>query len=696
MEEMSQISVEDFSAGKQYDFKSLRLNWFRIEAALSSIQSLLPIGKVRDVVNRFQLVIHHTRFVDEIEVILDNYASLKGLYYWKDLVYEAFDRSIKDGPNQPLHALSFVNLISEWPSNISVYNAEDREEIGRECVSLGEKYLNDISNMIAALLNEIAKHYILFDSQLADVNAAYPLLQKRKDYRPPKDFVPPETPGLESEYKRRPQLDRLRFYERNTWYLCSVLNEIESMTIYDHKFTPREFLREKLSETFRKFLRSISSTEIKDEKHVEKVLQRPSVLERHINVYTSVLKLVENFVDINVGELCREVLLSEVCIPAVVKTGSFDWVTIDDTEFKYETPSGSKLIGIIVNWYYDFLSKKLTIPGICYSPSRLGFVSRSGLLFRAEFYSDIDELKALCRLIGPYGVKLIERETIKYVLNNATSIKDSLSHNKQALEELSSGYHNENSCNEALKKIRDVDTILNKSVNIGNALYFRDILREALRQTVEERAPYIYNTIATMFKQYKKNTYMIPDFLPADALASEIGLPLGTADQALKRILLKAFSPTDGGLITLLPYLYAGSFISSLWKEAQFKPLIEAYNNNVHSIAKCINSITVSLNSILSTSKDEREMFNLLRIFVEVSSVILLRLSRSSNKPDKNTPTDFSSLIIFMDRFVQESPLLTRDVLENNLPYSLLRNHFMAIYTPKATKKQEVSSVDVF
>jgi hypothetical protein len=45
---------------------------------------------------------------------------------------------------------------------------------------------------------------------------------------------------------------------------------------------------------------------------------------------------------------------------------------------------------------------------------------------------------------------------------------------------------------------------------------------------------------------------------------------------------------------------------------------------------------------------------------------------------------------------VVESPLITRDVLENNIPYALLKNHWKTIYTPKTTKKQEVSSVDVF
>jgi hypothetical protein len=121
----------------------------------------------------------------------------------------------------------------------------------------------------------------------------------------------------------------------------------------------------------------------------------------------------------------------------------------------------------------------------------------------------------------------------------------------------------------------DIDTLVTKSIAIGNALYFRDILHEALRQTLEEKAPYVLDTINTMFHQYKKNTYMVPELLPTDALANDAGLAVGTADQALKRILQKAFTSTDAPLIQLLPYLYSSAFTSTQWREAQFKPLIE-------------------------------------------------------------------------------------------------------------------------
>lgn len=104
----------------------------------------------------------------------------------------------------------------------------------------GDKLIQEICARIIALLNEVAKQHILFDGQLDEVNAAYPLLLKQKDFKPPKDFVPPAIAGIESEYRRRPQLDRLRLYERNAWQLCTALNEFHSIVIFDHQFTPRE------------------------------------------------------------------------------------------------------------------------------------------------------------------------------------------------------------------------------------------------------------------------------------------------------------------------------------------------------------------------------------------------------------------------------------------------------------------------
>ncbi len=121
----------------------------------------------------------------------------------------------------------------------------------------------------------------------------------------------------------------------------------------------------------------------------------------------------------------------------------------------------------------------------------------------------------------------------------------------------------------------DMDTLVYKSIAIGNALYFRDILHEALRQVVEEKAPFIYDAVSTMFQEYKRNTYLNPELVATDALANDVGLVLGTSDQPLKRALTRVFTASEAPLVALLPYLYAGAFYSTPWREAQYRPMIE-------------------------------------------------------------------------------------------------------------------------
>jgi hypothetical protein len=124
------------------------------------------MSRIKEVADRFNLVMHHSRFVDDIDGLLYRNGSLKNLYFWRESLYDVFDRAIKDGPIQPLHALSFVKLAGEFPVNVTMFNAEERENIGKDAVTFAEKLINEISNRIIALLYEVAKQYIMFDSQV--------------------------------------------------------------------------------------------------------------------------------------------------------------------------------------------------------------------------------------------------------------------------------------------------------------------------------------------------------------------------------------------------------------------------------------------------------------------------------------------------------------------------------------------------
>lgn len=117
----------------------------------------------------------------------------------------------------------------------------------------------------------------------------------------------------------------------------------------------------------------------------------------------------------------REVMIGEIWIPALGKAGTLDFASAEETDIKF---NGS-MVGNFVTWYGEFISKKASSPqsGIIFSQARKGFVSKLGMPLRAELYTDIVELKSLCNLIGPYGVKLIDREILKFVLSSVNTLK---------------------------------------------------------------------------------------------------------------------------------------------------------------------------------------------------------------------------------------------------------------------------------
>ena len=128
----------------------------------------------------------------------------------------------------------------------------------------------------------------------------------------------------------------------------------------------------------------------------------------------------------------------------------------------------------------------------------------------------------------------------------------------------------------------------------------------------------------------------------------DLGLEPQTADQHLKMFLRKSVGSADAPLWDLLPFMYALSFHSTIWKEAVYKSILESHANNAHVIMKTIHSLTIAFKVITSGQQDERIIFNLEKTFVDVASLILLRLSKPNDR-DKRPPVDYPSMIAFLD-----------------------------------------------
>jgi NCK-associated protein 1 len=412
------------------------------------------------------------RYIDSFEEVLGEHGSIRELWYYRLEVRDVFTKSISDGPEQPTHAMGYLNFLSQAVENATIYDPNEKDRIGAESINMAHEFMEKIMERVFSLIEPIAKEYIHFDYQYADYMAIYPVLEKRPEFKADRNYRTP-NPGSESQYVSRQSIEtyasktnstciyishaylfflaplRLRLYEKNVWQLCSALNDIGSLYIYNVVVTPREYLVERI----RKLLKSVIArfSYLPQENQVfkdEHTIQTPAVLARSFFVYAGICKSLENYVDIDVGSVISYVLVHQSHAPSLGVVGQkLDWLTASAFDFS------KNLIKVIVTWYSDFFSKRIAAltgphsstgaPHIIYSPLRQGFYSRRGNAFRVENYCDIKELRTLVSLVGPYGVKLIDRELLRLAQGHIAVIRDIMKQYGKELDEFYNVYQHE-------------------------------------------------------------------------------------------------------------------------------------------------------------------------------------------------------------------------------------------------------------
>lgn len=98
---------------------------------------------------------------------------------------------------------------------------------------------------------------------------------------------------------------------------------------------------------------------------------------------------------------------------------------------------------------------------------------------------------------------------------------------------------------------------------------------------------------------YPTNTYGYFDFLEVDTLSVDVGCDVGAADPYLTKALAPLNSSSvDMGMWDLLPWAFAATLSSSHWKDAQYIPWAECFNNNMLMMSQTIVTLTVTLQAI--------------------------------------------------------------------------------------------------
>ncbi|XP_065218570.1 membrane-associated protein Hem isoform X1 [Planococcus citri] len=649
--DISNLSVKQIENGETFDFRALRLDWFRLQAYTSLSKSQLFLFDNRDIANLLDNVFFHIKMVDYLDEMLVDVSDLSIFCFYSKLFEEQFHMCL-EFPAQNRYIIAFPLICSHFQVCTHELCPEERHHIRERSLSVVNMFLDEMAkeakNIITTICDEqctmsdklLPKHCALLISQV--------ITRKRKDKNKKNGFEI-EKPGIETYRKTRENLTTMDKLHMALTELCYALNYCTTISVWEYTFAPREYLHQHLEN---RFARALVGMVMYNPDTSE--IAKPSELFASVQAYMNVLQAVENHVHIDITRVFNNVLLQQT---------------------QQADSHGEKTIAALyTQWYSEVLLRRISAGNICFSMNQRSFISltaESAIPFNAEEFSDMNELRALADLIGPYGMKLINETLMWHISSQVQELKKLVSGNKDVLLTLRTNFDKPDIMREQFKKLQNVDNVLQRMTIIGVILSFRQILHDALVVVLEERIPFLLSSIL----DFRHNTNGV-DSLVISEMASAAGLPCKvdpTLVNALRNV--KSEVDEDEHLLACLLMVFVAVSVPKLAcnDNSFFRASLEGHSNNIHCLSYAINHIFGALFTICNQGDIEDRMKELLAL----ASSSLLRLGQET---DKEMIKNRESVYLLLDQIVQESPFLTMDLLESCFPYALIRNAYHAVY----------------
>uniref|UniRef100_A0AAR2IJ89 Nck-associated protein 1 n=1 Tax=Pygocentrus nattereri TaxID=42514 RepID=A0AAR2IJ89_PYGNA len=624
--------------GEVFDFRGMRLDWFRLQAYTSVSKASLGIADHREL-GPAPLILPSGR------------------------AFEKMFQQCLELPSQSRYSICFPLLCTHFMSCTHELCPEERHHIGDRSLSLCNMFLDEMAKQARNLITDICTEQCTLSDQLLPKHCAKTISQavnkKSKKQTGKKGEPEREKPGVESMRKNRLLVTNLDKLHTALSELCFSINYVPNMVVWEHTFTPREYLTSHLEIRFTK---SIVGMTMYNQATQE--IAKPSELLTSVRAYMTVLQSIENYVQIDITRVFNNVLLQQ--------TQHLD---------SHGEPT---ITSLYTNWYLETLLRQVSNGHIAYFPAMKAFVNlptENELTFNAEEYSDISEMRSLSELLGPYGMKFLSESLMWHISSQVAELKKLVVENMEVLTQMRTSFDKPDHMAALFKRLTSVDSVLKRMTIIGVILSFRSLAQEALRDVLSCHIPFLLSSVED-FKDHIPRETDMKVAMNVYELSSAAGLPC-EIDPALVVALSSQKSgkyPEEEYKIACLLMVFVAVSLPTLASNvmSQYSPAIEGHCNNIHCLAKAINQIAAALFTIHKGSIEDR-----LKEFLALASSSLLKIGQET---DKTTTRNRESVYLLLDMIVQESPFLTMDLLESCFPYVLLRNAYHAVY------KQSVSA----
>uniref|UniRef100_A0A3P8XY47 Nck-associated protein 1 n=1 Tax=Esox lucius TaxID=8010 RepID=A0A3P8XY47_ESOLU len=610
---MTSLSVKQ--DGDVFDFRGMRLDWFRLQAYTSVSKASLGIADHRELGKMMNTIIFHTKMVDSLVEMLVETSDLS-IFCFYSRAFEKMFQQCLELPSQSRHSISFPLLCTHFMSCTHELCPEEvSSDVTTESQNLTVSILKGFPVPPVLLLQLLPKHCAKTISQAVN--------KKSKKQTGKKGEPEREKPGVESMRKNRLLVTNLDKLHTALSELCFSINYVPNMVIWEHTFTPREYLTSHLEIRFTK---SIVGMTMYNQATQE--IAKPSELLTSVRAYMTVLQSIENYVQIDITRVFNNVLLQQ--------TQHLD---------SHGEPT---ITSLYTNWYLETLLRQVSNGHIAYFPAMKAFVNlptENELTFNAEEYSDISEMRSLSELLGPYGMKFLSESLMWHISSQVAELKKLVVDNVEVLTQMRTSFDKPEQMAALFKKLSSVDSVLKRMTIIGVILSFRSLAQEALRDVLSCHIPFLVSSVED-FKDHIPRETDMKVAMNVYELSSAAGLPC-EIDPALVVALSSQksenISPEEEYKIACLLMVFVAVSMPTLASNvmSQYSPAIEGHCNNIHCLAKAVNQIAAALFTIHKGSIEDR-----LKEFLALASSSLLKIGQET---DKITTRNRESVYLLLD-----------------------------------------------
>uniref|UniRef100_A0A1I8ADZ0 Nck-associated protein 1 n=1 Tax=Steinernema glaseri TaxID=37863 RepID=A0A1I8ADZ0_9BILA len=655
------------------DFSALRLDWFRLQATLSSQRSSFRLLDNKRFASVMNSTVFHLKMIDLQQEMLRETSDLSIFcFYTKQLENQL--RQCLTLPSQSRFSISYAFICSHFVFALHDMCPEEKIHIVERGLSLCNMILEQLARETTNVISRLGEHEMMLFEKLSTRECAGIIAEvmPQKTGKHAANTVR-RMPGEESVRIIRDQLTLPDKLTTALVELCSAVGYCRELTVSEHIFAPREFLCQEMERYLGEVLRE---SVIKDTQSGEHP-RRPSEMLAILNAHISVLQMVDSCVSIDMMKLLTTALLQQ--------TQPLD------------SQGSETLTSIYCKWYLEVLLRRASNCQIVYSDHFESFISNSeNLPFAPEQYTDTQELNCLAQLIGPYGVKYLSERLIWHVASQITELNKIVRDNRDLLMAARTSFDKPERMRELVAQLSGADqrerrntsnhhqntpvggameSVLQRVTIIGEIIAFRDLLHNALHDVLEHRTPFLLASLHELNESIdERDRLAISEMCAAVGNKTTVDLALVNAirTQAQNQRLT---NPEEHYSISCLLFVFIAVSLPklALASTSFFRAHILASQNNSHTIPLAVNTLA----GALFTLHEKNDIVPRMKEFLALASSGLLQILGT---PDAEAMKEHQSVFIILEQLVKRSPYLTFDLLESCFPYNLIRTSYLSCY----------------